>query len=158
MSVERLGTTEGMNVPGMKVIPIISYALVHNGIVSLCGIPADPVGDVKVQTRQVLDRIDQLLQMAGTDKSRLLVAQVWLANMSDFDDHNTVWNDWVNRQNPPVRACVGAPALVQLGRAARRILLRQRRTPCANPLDSVALSLKIFDQHQVVYFSVKTHD
>jgi enamine deaminase RidA (YjgF/YER057c/UK114 family) len=158
MSVERLGTTEGMNVPGMKVIPIISYALVHNGIVSLCGIPADPVGDVKVQTRQVLDRIDQLLQMTGTDKSKLLVAQVWLANMSDFDDHNTVWNDWVNRQNPPVRACVGAPALVQLGRAARRILLRQRRTPCANPLDSVALSLKIFDQHQVVYFSVKTHD
>ena len=158
MSVERLGTTEGMNVPGMKVIPIISYALVHNGIVSLCGIPADPVGDVKVQTRQVLDRIDQLLQMTGTDKSKLLVAQVWLANMSDFDDHNSVWNDWVNRQNPPVRACVGAPALVQLGRAARRILLRQRRTPCANPLDSVALSLKIFDQHQVVYFSVKTHD
>ena len=58
MSVERLATTEGMNVPGMKVVPIISYALVHNGIVSLCGIPADPVGDVKVQTRQVLDRID----------------------------------------------------------------------------------------------------
>src|SRR5215469_15027352 len=112
-----------------------------------------PVGNVKVQTRQVLDRIDQLLQMAGTDKSKLLVAQVWLANMSDFDDHNTVWNDWVDRQNPPVRACVGAPALVQLGRAARRILLRQRRTLCANPLDSVALSLKIFDQHQVVYFS-----
>jgi len=42
MSVERLGTTEGANVPGMKVVPIISYALVHNGIVSLCGIPADP--------------------------------------------------------------------------------------------------------------------
>ena|SRR5215469_6010795 len=68
-----------------------------------------PVGNVKVQTRQVLDRIDQLLQMAGTDKSKLLVAQVWLADMSDFDDHNTIWNDWVDRQNPPVRACVGAP-------------------------------------------------
>ena len=53
MSVERLGTTEGANVPGMKVVPIISYALVHNGIVSLCGIPADPVGDVKVQTRHL---------------------------------------------------------------------------------------------------------
>src|SRR5215467_10428807 len=66
-----------------------------------------PVGNVKVQTRQVLDRIDQLLQMAGTDKSKLLVAQVWLADMSDFDDHNS--NDWVDRQNPPVRACVGAP-------------------------------------------------
>jgi len=109
MSVERLGTTEGANVPGMKVVPIISYTVVHNGIVSLCGIPADPVCNVKVQTRQVLDRIDQLLQVAGTDKSKLLVAQVWLADMSDFDDHNTIWNDWVDRQNPPVRACVGAP-------------------------------------------------
>ena len=76
---------------------------------AFCGIPADPVGNVKVQTRQVLDRIDQLLQMAGTDKSKLLVAQVWLADMSDFDDHNAIWNDWVDRQNPPVRACVGAP-------------------------------------------------
>ena len=109
MSTQRLGTTEGMDIPGMKVVPIISYAIVHNGIVSLCGIPADPIGDVKVQTRQVLERIDQLLKMAGTDKSKLLVAQVWLADMRDFDDHNSVWNDWVDRQNPPVRACVGAP-------------------------------------------------
>ena len=71
--------------------------------------PGDPVGDIKVQTRQVLERIDQLLQMAGTDKSKLLVAQVWLADMNDFDLHNTVWNEWVDRKNPPVRACVGAP-------------------------------------------------
>lgn len=71
MSIQRLGTTEGMDIPGMKVVPIISYAIVHNGIVSLCGIPADPIGDVKVQTRQVLERIDQLLRMAGTDKSKV---------------------------------------------------------------------------------------
>ena len=109
MTIQRLGTTEGMSVLGMKTVPIISYALVHNDVVSLCGIPGDPVGDVKAQTRQVLERIDQLLQMAGSDKSKLLVAQVWLADMSDFDDHNAVWNDWVDRQNPPVRACVGAP-------------------------------------------------
>jgi len=61
----------------------------------------------------VPERIDQLLQMAGTDKSKLLVAQVWLADMSDFDDHNAVWNDWVDRQNPPVRACVGASSGMQ---------------------------------------------
>ena len=47
--------------------------------------------------------------MAGTDKLKLLVAQVWLADMSDFDDHNTVWNHWVDRQNPPVRASVEEP-------------------------------------------------
>ena len=88
---------------------IISFAIVHNGIVNLCGITADPIGDIKVQTRQVLERIDQILQMAGTDKSKLLFAQVWLADMRDFDDHNSVWNDWVDRQNPPARACIGAP-------------------------------------------------
>ena len=94
----------------MKTVPIISYALVHNDVVSLCGIPGDPVGDVKAQTRQVLERIDQLLQMAGTDKSKLLVAQVWLADMSDFDDHNAVWNERLGRSaKSPVRACVGAP-------------------------------------------------
>jgi enamine deaminase RidA (YjgF/YER057c/UK114 family) len=71
---------------------------------------ADPIGDVKVLTRQVLERIDHLLQKAGTHKSKLLLAQVWLANMrDDFDNHNSVWNDWVDRQNPPARACVGAP-------------------------------------------------
>jgi hypothetical protein len=63
MTIQRLGTTEGMSVPGMQTVPIISYALVHNDVVSLCGIPGDPVGDVKVQTRQVLERIDQLLQL-----------------------------------------------------------------------------------------------
>ncbi len=108
MSTQRMGTTEGMDIPGMKVVPVISLSVVHNDVVSLCGMTADPIGDVKVQTRQVLERIDHLLQMAGTDKSKLLVAQVWLANMRDFDDHNSVWNDWVDRKNPPVRACVGA--------------------------------------------------
>jgi enamine deaminase RidA (YjgF/YER057c/UK114 family) len=71
-------------------------------------VTADPIGDVKVQTKQVLERIDQLLQKAGTDKSKLLVAQVWLKDMQDFEDHNSVWNEWVDRQNPPVRFCVGA--------------------------------------------------
>lgn len=110
MTIQRIGTSEGMkDVFGVKVLPIISFAVVHNGIVSLCGMTADPVGDVKVQTRQVLERIDQLLQAAGTDKSKLLTAQVWLADMRDFEDHNSVWNEWVDRKNPPVRACVGAP-------------------------------------------------
>jgi enamine deaminase RidA (YjgF/YER057c/UK114 family) len=114
MTTQRLGTTAGMEIPGMKVVPIISLAVVHNGVVSLCGMTADPIGDVKVQTKQVLERIDHLLKMAGTDKSKLLVAQVWLANMHDFDDHNSVWNEWVDKQNPPARACVEA-ALWQPG-------------------------------------------
>jgi enamine deaminase RidA (YjgF/YER057c/UK114 family) len=62
-----------------------------------------------VQTRQVLERIDRLLQSAGTDKPRLLSAMVW---RSDFRTSPItmpqVWNKQVDGQNPPARACVGA--------------------------------------------------
>jgi enamine deaminase RidA (YjgF/YER057c/UK114 family) len=46
--------------------------------------------------------------MAGTDKSKLLTAQVWLSDMRLFEAHNAAWNAWVDRENPPVRACVRA--------------------------------------------------
>ena len=88
--------------------PIISRAVVRGDTVYLCGVTPDPVGDIKAQIRQVLDRIDQLLKIAGTDKSKLLTAQVWLSDMSLFEAHNAVWNEWVDPKNPPVRACVRA--------------------------------------------------
>jgi enamine deaminase RidA (YjgF/YER057c/UK114 family) len=93
----------------VKVLPVISLVVVHNGIVSTCGVTAEPTGDVKVQTKKVLASIDGLLEKAGTDKSKLLTAQVWLADMRDFEEHNSVWNEWVDLQNPPVRACVQTP-------------------------------------------------
>jgi enamine deaminase RidA (YjgF/YER057c/UK114 family) len=68
----------------------------------------DPGGDIATQTRQVLERIDKLLAMAGSDKSKLLTAQVWLSDMRLFEAHNAVWNAWVDRGNPPARACVRA--------------------------------------------------
>ena len=88
--------------------PIISYAVVRGDTVYLSGVTPDPAGDITSQTKQVLDRIDGLLAKAGTDKSKLLTAQVWLADMRLFEAHNAVWNAWVDRQNPPVRACVRA--------------------------------------------------
>jgi enamine deaminase RidA (YjgF/YER057c/UK114 family) len=88
--------------------PIISSAVVHGNIVYLCGVTADPIGDITAQTRQVLQRIDNLLAQAGTNKSRLLTAQVWLADMRFFRQHNLAWNEWVDPQNPPARACVQA--------------------------------------------------
>jgi enamine deaminase RidA (YjgF/YER057c/UK114 family) len=110
MTIQRIGTTEGVKeLYGVKVIPLISLVVVHNGVVSTCGVTAEPTGDVKVQTKKVLATIDGLLEKAGTDKSKLLTAQVWLANWRDFEDHNSVWNEWVDRQNPPVRACVQTP-------------------------------------------------
>ena len=86
-----------------------AIAMAHNGIVSTCGVTAEPTGDVKVQTTKVLASIDGLLQKAGTDKSKLLTAYVWLADMRDFEEHNSIWNEWVDRQNPPVRFCVQSP-------------------------------------------------
>ena len=107
MTIQRIGSTEGLkDVFGVKIVPIISLAVVHNGIVSTCGVTAEPTGDVKVQTKKVLASIDVLLEKAGSNKSKLLTAHVWLANMQDFEEHNSVWNDWVDRQNPPVRCCV----------------------------------------------------
>jgi enamine deaminase RidA (YjgF/YER057c/UK114 family) len=103
MSIARNGITDGSN--GM---PIMSRAVVRGDTVYLSGVVPDPVGDVAVQTRQVLEKIDQLLSSTGTDKSKLLTAQIWLADMTDFMAMNAVWNAWVDRVNPPVRACVQA--------------------------------------------------
>jgi len=102
MDISRLGTVSGDG------LPIISKLTVRGDMVYVCGVTSDPVGDVKAQTRQVLERIDRLLQSAGTDKSRILSAQVWLSDMKYFAEHNAVWNEWVDAKNPPVRACVGA--------------------------------------------------
>lgn len=103
MTISRLGI-----VSGTDGLPVISKAVIRGDTVYLCGVTPDPVGDVTAQTRQVLERIDRLLQSAGTDKSRLLTAQVWLSDMKLFADHNAAWNEWVDAQNPPARACVGA--------------------------------------------------
>ena len=85
--------------------PIISQAVVHGKVAYLAGVTPNPiVGDMKTQTAQVLRRVDELLKLAGTDKSRLLSVQVWIADMRLFEDHNSVWNEWVDPANPPARA------------------------------------------------------
>jgi enamine deaminase RidA (YjgF/YER057c/UK114 family) len=62
--------------------PIISQAVVHGNVAYLAGITPNPiVGDIKTQTAQVLRRVDELLKLAGTDKSQLLSAQIWIADM-----------------------------------------------------------------------------
>jgi enamine deaminase RidA (YjgF/YER057c/UK114 family) len=102
--IERHGNTKGMGVG----LPVISLAVVRDSTVYVCGVTPDPVGDVTTQTKQVLGRLDTLLERAGTNRSQLLSAQVWLADMSDFEAHNVAWNEWVDADNPPVRACVQA--------------------------------------------------
>lgn len=99
--IERYGNTKGL-----AGLPVISQAVVHGDAVYLCGVTPDPVGDITTQTRQVLDRVDKLLEQAGTNRSHLLTVQVWLRDMDSFDEHNAAWNEWVDPDDPPARACV----------------------------------------------------
>jgi enamine deaminase RidA (YjgF/YER057c/UK114 family) len=83
-----------------------SRAVVHNGMVYTAGqVPDDMSANVTVQTRQVLGKIDDLLQQAGTDKSRVLTAQIWLRTIDDLAAMNAVWDAWVVRGRTPTRCC-----------------------------------------------------
>ncbi|MDF2809750.1 MAG: RidA family protein [Microvirga sp.] len=85
---------------------IVEYPL-SGSVVVLSGQVAENRNvDVKRQTREVLATIDRLLADAGTSKERLISAQIWLADISDFDDMNAVWDEWVSKSEPPARACV----------------------------------------------------
>jgi enamine deaminase RidA (YjgF/YER057c/UK114 family) len=87
----------------------LSEAAVHNGTVYLAGqVAGDPSQDIGGQTRQVLASVDQLLAAAGSDKSRILMAQIFLADMADFNGMNAAWDAWVARDNLPPRATVEA--------------------------------------------------
>ncbi len=85
----------------------MSQAVAHGGIVYLAGQVAKRRDeDVAGQTRQVLASVDELLAEAGTDKSRMLMATVWLADIADFDAMNAIWDAWVPLGQAPARACV----------------------------------------------------
>ena len=89
--------------------PRMSQAVVHNDTVYLAGqVAADPATDVAGQTRQVLAAIDALLAAAGTDKTRILSANIYLADIGTFAQMNSVWDGWVAAGHTPARATVEA--------------------------------------------------
>ena len=92
----------------LGVKPHLSSAVVHGNVVYLAGVVPATGETVAEQTADVLAQIDDLLAQAGTDKSRLLTANVWLADISTRDELNEVWNAWVAPGNPPARAAVEA--------------------------------------------------
>ncbi|GAA5234864.1 RidA family protein [Verticiella sediminum] len=98
MKIERLGAGKRM-----------SEVVVFNNVAYLAGqVPEDGTLDIAGQTRQVLDAIDKLLAEAGTDKTKLLSTQIFLADMGDFAGMNSVWDAWVAQGNTPARATVEA--------------------------------------------------
>jgi len=89
--------------------PRMSEASIHNGVVYLAGqVPEDASLDIEGQTREVLAAIDVLLAQAGSDKTRILRAQIFLADIADFAGMNRAWDAWVVPDNAPARATVEA--------------------------------------------------
>lgn len=83
----------------------MSQAVVYNSTVYLAGQVGEPGASVTEQTRTILERIEALLAQAGSDKTRLLQATIWLADMEDFSEMNAVWDAWVAPGHAPARAC-----------------------------------------------------
>ncbi|NML14975.1 RidA family protein [Azohydromonas caseinilytica] len=87
----------------------LSEMAVHNGTVYLAGqVPTDASADMAGQTRQVLDQIDALLARAHTDKSRLLMVQIFIKDLAEFPAMNAVYDAWVADGHAPPRATVQA--------------------------------------------------
>ena len=82
----------------------MSEAVIHNGVVYLAGQVGNPGDSVTDQTREVLAQVDRLLAEAGTDKTRILKAQIWMADIADFAEMNAIWDAWVPQGNCPARA------------------------------------------------------
>ncbi|TSP09548.1 RidA family protein [Cupriavidus campinensis] len=83
-----------------------SRAVIANGMVFLAGqVADDKSGDIASQAREALAKVDALLAEAGTDRRRALTAQIWLADMADFDGFNAVWDAWVVPGETPTRCC-----------------------------------------------------
>jgi enamine deaminase RidA (YjgF/YER057c/UK114 family) len=88
---------------------ILAKAVEFHGFVFLQGVTAQDLSkDVAGQTEEVLAQIDSLLEIHGTDKTRLLQAQIWLKDIRDREAMNAVWSAWLPEGGAPARACVQA--------------------------------------------------
>jgi enamine deaminase RidA (YjgF/YER057c/UK114 family) len=94
-----------MSIKRIQTGPRMSQAVIHNKTVYLAGQVASGAS-VAIQTREILAGIDALLAEAGTDKSRLLTATIWLTDMATFAEMNGVWQSWVVAGQTPARATV----------------------------------------------------
>lgn len=98
-----------MSIKRFETGPRMSQAVVHGNTVYLAGqVAHDPTADVRGQTVQVLASIDRLLAAAGTDKTRLLSATIYLADIGTFAHMNAAWDAWVPQGHTPARATVEA--------------------------------------------------
>lgn len=97
-----------MTIARIETSKRLSQAVIHGDIVYVAGQVArdKPEGNVSEQTKNILERIESLLAQAGTDKSKLITAQIWISDIRFFDEMNKVWDEWVVPNEAPTRACV----------------------------------------------------
>jgi enamine deaminase RidA (YjgF/YER057c/UK114 family) len=103
--------------PGLT--PTRSRAVIHGGLVFTVAVSPEPAPPgVYEQMQRALKRIDESLALAGTGKSRILSAIVYIADLARKEEMNKAWDEWVDRANPPMRACLGVelehPHLVEI--------------------------------------------
>ncbi|MEY8827194.1 RidA family protein [Sedimentitalea sp. XS_ASV28] len=94
-----------MSITRLHSGPRMSQVVIHNNTVYLAGQVGTAGADVTTQTKDCLASVDRLLAEAGSDKSKLLQVVIWLADMSDFQEMNAVYDAWIDPANPAARAC-----------------------------------------------------
>lgn len=104
-----------MSITRLDPGPRMSEAVRVGNLAFLAGqIPEDLTGDITQQTKEVFAAMDEVLARLGGSKTNLVSVQVWLTDMADFAGMNAVWDQWVDKQNPPARA-TGGVALARPG-------------------------------------------
>lgn len=104
MSLTRHGTTRRY-----------SDIVVHNQTLYTVEVPASIDTNIETQTSEILGSLDRLLAQAGSDKSRILMATIYLVDMDDYAGMNAVWDNWLPKGAAPCRACVQVAALANEG-------------------------------------------
>ena len=89
-------------------IPTRSRAAVHGNLVMTVAVAPDPVpSSMYEQSVKALARLDENLALCGSDKSKILSAIVYITDIKRKTEMNHAWDEWVDRKNPPMRACIG---------------------------------------------------
>lgn len=89
--------------------PRMSRAVIHGDTVYLSGLVAgDTSQDITGQTKQVLAQVDEYLKHVGSDRTKVLRAEIWVSDMANFAQMNAVWDAWIDPEHPPARATVEA--------------------------------------------------
>ncbi len=108
MAIERHQVRTGRIANGRQM-PSMSGIVIHGDTIYLAGQVAHGAAhDIKAQTRAILDNIDAQLASVGSNKSKILSANIWIADFADFGGLNEVWNAWIDPDDMPARACVRA--------------------------------------------------